>query len=85
MFAETVNHGQDNHGSVQDQDSQDMGQSIVQALRYSLWDAMLKIFLQIIIRDETISNGSSTILRITTANLYMLLNVMSAHTSLIRS
>lgn len=58
---------------------------LFKALRCSLWDAMLKIVLQIIIYNETISNGSSTILRITTANLYMRLNVMSAHTNLIRS
>lgn len=35
--------------------------------------------------DKTMSNGSSTTVRMTTANPYMLLNVLSAHTSLIRS
>lgn len=45
MFAETGNHGQANHGDVQDR--------IFKALRCSLWDEMLRIVLQVIIYGRT--------------------------------
>lgn len=58
---------------------------LFKALRHSFWDVMLTTLLQVIIYDKTVSNGSNTTMKMTTANPYMLLNVMSAHSSLISS
>ena len=85
MLAIPVNHAQATHGDVQDQDCQDTGQAVVQSLRCSLWDAMLRMALAISIYDMKMRMRTNVRKRWAKAKPYQLLNVMSAHTSLIRS
>ena len=85
MLAIPVNHGQASHGDVQDQDCQDMGQAVVQSLRCSLWDAMLRMALAISIYDMKMRMRTNVRKRLAKVKPNQLLNVMSAHTSLIRS
>ena len=79
MLAIPVNHGQASCGDVQDQDCQDTGQAVVQSLRCSLWDVMLRMALAISIYDTKMRMRSNVRKGMATAKSYQLLNGMSAH------
>lgn len=85
MFAEAVNHRQASRGNVQDQDCQDMGPAVVQNLEMLLLGSVLRTLLQIAMYDRTISSGTRTTMRMSTAHVYIILNAMPAHSSLTRS